>query len=117
MAKTYHIDNKLEDQLQRLDKKFDGDKESDHEAMSKTLDKVLDDHEFYATEYPALMTERNNLKDEEARLQKEVAEFRKANEILKEQVEEWEAQNNTSGYDLVNSFSLGKWFIEIKSKK
>ena len=110
MEKTYYIKSDLRNELKRLDKKFDHEKSKDHASVAKILNKVLDNHDFYTIEYPELMNERNALKED-------IKELTQENEIQAEQIQQWEAQSNTSGYELINKFELGKWLIEIKSKK
>lgn len=85
--KTYHIDSKLEEQLRRIDKKFDGDKESSHEDMSKELKKVLDEYETFSTDYPVLMKERNDLKEENIELKRKNGNYVEAHKLNIETIE------------------------------
>lgn len=69
MDKVYHIDSKLENVLERLDKDFDGDKEKDHEKMAKILDEVLDDYEKFGEQLPEVTNDLNNIKEKVEKLQ------------------------------------------------
>lgn len=126
MDKVYHIDSKLEDVLERLDKDFDGDKEEDHEKMAKILDEVLDDYEKLGEQLPEVTNDLNNIKEKVEKLQAmnellidEKEELTKGMEIQKELIDGLEKKlkdAQTPLGDMTITQLIGQIIVIIKNK-